>query len=301
MNRISASAKYNGNRNYINFGKTALKIARKSFDRFKLEKDRELFSRLQYRINTEYIKSKKNNDFHKRDLKLNTAYQFVKEQQKLIRLDNQIKNYEKFQNHSYLFYNENQKRADKINRYKQKYKEREKKSKLIVAKELNKKIQNQNGYPQDIIFKRLDDIKQQSALKNKELRKKLSKKDEHLNKYKEDKVQQLEVKRKESEKILEIRNYRINQLFNEQSQQREKARKKIENRNKDINMFLFLKEKINEQKRNIIDNYSKKYHMYSGRINDILYKKDLDQVAINQIQFMSSDEPVLAGLGQNLN
>ena len=41
------------------------------------------------------------------------------------------------------------------------------------------------------------------------------------------------------------------------------------------------KEKINEEKRNIIDYYNNKYQLYSGRIDDILYKKDLDKEAIN--------------------
>ena len=41
--------------------------------------------------------------------------------------------------------------------------------------------------------------------------------------------------------------------------------------------------------------------MYSDRIDSILFKKDLNQRSINQIQFMSSNEPALAGLGQNLN
>ena len=61
------------------------------------------------------------------------------------------------------------------------------------------------------------------------------------------------------------------------------------------------KEKINEEKRNIIDFYNNKYQLYSGRIDDILYKKDLDKEAINQIQLMSSEDPTLSGLAQNLN
>ena len=35
-------------------------------------------------------------------------------------------------------------------------------------------------------------------------------------------------------------------------------------------------------KRNIIDFYNNKYQLYSGRIDDILYKKDLDKEAINK-------------------
>ena len=301
MRPYSAFVKDNKKRKNIFFGRTALEKARKSLDKFKFEKERELFSRLQHRINTEYIKSRKNNDFHKRDTRLNTAYQFVKEQQRLIRLDNQLKNFEKFKNHSYLFFNVNKKRAEKINRYVKEYKKKEKKRKLIIAKEFEKKIMSNKEYPHDIILQNLNDIKKKDALRNKALRIKLQGKEEYLNKYKEEKDNKLEVKRKESEKILQIRNYKINQLFTERNKQREEKGKKIEKRNEHINLFLSEKEKINEEKRNIDDNYTKKYHMYSGRIDNILNKKDLDKVAINQIQFMSTNEPALKGLGQNLN
>ena len=56
----------------------------------RIRKEIELFSRLQHRINTEYNKSRANDNFHKRDIRLNTAYQFIKEQQKFIRLDGLI-------------------------------------------------------------------------------------------------------------------------------------------------------------------------------------------------------------------
>ena len=75
----------------------------------------------------------------------------------------------------------------------------------------------------------------------------------------------------------------------------------MDKKNKDIEIFLLTKEQINEQKRNIIDDHTNKYHMYSDRIDHILFQKDMDKKAINQIQFMSSSEPALAGLGQNLN
>jgi len=301
MRPFSASSIGNRNKKNIVFGKTALENARRSLDRFKLEKDRELFSRLQHRINTEYNKSRANDNFHKRDIRLNTAYQFIKEQQKFIRLDNQIKNYEKFQNHSYLFSKENKKRADKILKYMNEYKIKEKKAKLIIANELNKKMENSKGYPPDIIARRRDDIELKGKLRNKALKIKLSEKDVYLSRYKEEKDKKLELKRKESENILRMRNHKINQLFTELKRKREEKRKEMDKKNKDIEIFLLTKEKINEQKRNIIDDYTNKYHMYSDRIDHILFQKDMDKKAINQIQFMSSSEPALAGLGQNLN
>ena len=301
MRPFSSSSIGNRNKKNIVFGKTALENARRSLDRFKLEKDRELFSRLQHRINTEYNKSRANADFNKRDIRLNTAYQFIKEQQKFIRLDNQIKNYEKFQNHLYLFSKENKKRADKILKYMNEYKIKEKKAKLIIANELNKKMENSKGYPPDIIARRRDDIEIKGKLRNKALKIKLSEKDVYLSRYKEEKDKKLELKRKESENILKMRNHKINQLFTELKRKREEKRKEMDKKNKEIEIFLLTKEKINEQKRNIIDDYTNKYHMYSDRIDHILFQKDMDQKAINQIQFMSSSDPALAGLGQNLN
>ena len=301
MNSIRSFSGNNRNRKKIVYGKTALKNARKSFDKFIMDKERELFSRLQHRIDTEYIKSKTKEDFYKRDTKLNAAYEFVKENKRYIRLENQVKNIEKFRNHSYLYNIENKKRKEKIRRYQKEYKIKENKIKITRERELNKRIERFKDYPQDIIIKRLNDMERKRNIKNKQLKLKLMIKDEYLNRLKEEKERNCKQKREEFENILKIKSYQIKILFTEQSKQREKIRKEINKRNKDINIFLNEKEKINEEKRNIIDYYNNKYQAYSGRIDDILYKKDLDKEAINQIQLMSSEDPSLSGLAQNLN
>ena len=64
------SASSSSSRKKITFGSTALQNIRKSFDKFKFQKEQELFSRLQHRIDTEYIKSKAHKDFYKRDTRL---------------------------------------------------------------------------------------------------------------------------------------------------------------------------------------------------------------------------------------
>lgn len=301
MNSIRSFSGNNRNRKKIVYGKTALKNARKSFDKFIIDKERELFSRLQHRIDTEYIKSKTKEDFYKRDTKLNAAYEFVKENKRYIRLENQVKNIEKFRNHSYLYNIENKKRKEKIRRYQNEYKIKENKIKITRERELNKRIERFKDYPQDIIIKRLNDMERKRNIKHKQLKLKLMIKDEYLNRLKEEKERNCIQKREEFENILKIKSYQIKILFTEQSKQREKIRKEINKRNKDINIFLNEKEKINEEKRNIIDYYNNKYQLYSGRIDDILYKKDLDKDAINKIQIMSSEDPSLAGLAQNLS
>ena len=110
-----------------------------------------------------------------------------------------------------------------------------------------------------------------------------------------------EKRRMELDNILKIRSYRIIRLNSEETKQREELRKEIEKRNIEIDKFIYEKEKINEQKRNIYDFYDKKYEKYSDRIDNILYKKDLDKDAINQIKLMSCEESALIGLGQNLS
>ena len=203
----------NKNRKKIVYGRTALNNLRKSFDKFKMDKERELFSRLQHRIDTEYIKSKTKEDFYKRDTKLNAAYEFVKENKRYIRLENQVKNIEKFRNHSYLYNIENKKRKEKIRRYQKEYKIKENKIKMTRERELNKRIERFKDYPQDIIIKRLNDIEKKN-LKRKQIKKFLAK-DEFLNRLREEKERNCEQKRKEFENILKIKSYQIKILFTE--------------------------------------------------------------------------------------
>lgn len=293
------SASIRNNINQINFGRTALQNIRKSFDKFKIQKDQELFSRLHHRLETEKIKSKRNKEYKKRDIRYNTVYKLVQERKKLTLMDTQIKNYEKFINHQNLYNIQNQKHLDKISKWRNAYKRKERKEKIIKEEELNKKIQNEKGYPKDIIIQRLNDIKQKCELKIRKIRLKLTNKDNKLKIYKAQKEKYCEEKRQNLEYIIQTRNQRINQLNKEQSKQREEMRKEIEKKIKEYNKFLYAKEIINEQKRNISDYYNNKYQIYTNHLDNILYKKDLDNVAINQINMISNNDPALAGLTNN--
>lgn len=285
----------------IYFGKTALNNARKSFDEWKKYKDYELFSRLQHRIKTEFVKSKNNDIFYKNDLRLNIAKKAVEESKRLALLDTQLKNYEKFRNHSFLLGRQMQLRKDKINNYIINYQKKEKKSKEIISMELEKRKKNENEYPIDVIQKNLNDIKKSKKEKNNKLKTKLKIKDIYLLKFKANKEEIHKQKKAESDLILERRNYRINQLITEHNKLREKKRKEIEKRDDDINEFLYQKELINIQKRNINDDYNFRYQRYSGNIDHILFKKDLSKESLNQIKFMASFDPAISGLGQNLD
>ena len=73
----------------------------------------------------------------------------------------------------------------------------------------------------------------------------------------------------------------------------EDKRKEIEKRNEEIEKFLYEKELINQQKLDIIDHYKNKYLSYQKKIEDILYKKNLDNNSLNKIKLITSFEPAL--------
>ena len=301
MRASSAKPLRNQKQKKIYFGRTALNNARKSFDEWKKYKDFELFSRLQHRIKTEFIKSKANDNFYKNDIRLNTAKNAVEEQKKLALLEAQLKNYEKFRNHSYLFAIQNEIKKMKINNYSNNYKKKEKKEKIIREIELEKKMKRDSEYPIDLILKRKDEIKKEDKEKNQKMRKKLKIKDLYLIKFKEKKYLKHQQKIIQFERILEGRKYRINQIITENNKSREELRKKRLKREEDINEFLSQKELINKEIRNINDDYNNRYHSYTGKIDHILYKRDLNKEALNQIKIMASFDPAISGLGQNLN
>ena len=301
MRASSAKPLRNQKQKKIYFGRTALNNARKSFDEWKKYKDFELFSRLQHRIKTEFIKSKANDNFYKNDIRLNTAKKAVEEQKKLALLEAQLKNYEKFRNHSYLFGIQNEIKKMKINNYSNNYKKKEKKEKIIREIELEKKMKRDSEYPIDLILKRKDEIKKEDKEKNQKMRKRLKIKDLYLIKFKEKKDLKHKQKIIQFERILEGRKYRINQIITENNKSREELRKKRLKREEDINEFLSQKELINKEIRNINDDYNNRYHSYTGKIDHILYKRDLNKEALNQIKIMASFDPAISGLGQNLN
>ena len=99
--------------------------------------------------------------------------------------------------------------------------------------------------------------------------------------------------------MLKEKSFRVYGLIEEQNKLREKKRLEIEKRYEEIDKFLYERELINEQRMNINNHYTNKYHHYLNRIDDILFKKNLDRNAINKIKNMVSTDPVLIGLEQN--
>ena len=282
-----------------NCGKTALKRARKSLEEWKNRKDSELFSSLQHRISCEFIKYRTFNNFYKKNLRINCSINLIREKRKLARMEAKIKNIERFNSHNNLYTLQNKLKADKIIKYERDYRKKEEINKRIREKELAKRRKNEKEYPKEFILMRLDEMKDRENKKNKKLRLKLNKKDLYLNKLKAKKHEICEQRKINLENILKERSYRVYEIFDEQNKLREKKRKEITKRYEEIDKFLYEKELINEQRKNINIHYTNRYQNYLHRINNILYKKYLDKNALNEIKYMIDTDPVLIGLEEN--
>ena len=286
-------------RNINNCGKTALKRARKSLEEWTNRKDSELFSSLQHRISREFNKYRTVNDFYKKNLRINCSIDLIREQRKLARMETKIKNIERFNNHHDLYTLQNKLKVDKIIKYERDYRKKEEINKRIREKELSKRRKNDKEYPKEFILMRLDEIKQRENKKNKKLKLKLNKKDLYLTKLKAKNQEICEQRRINLENILKEKSYKVNEILDEQNKLREKKRKEITKRYEDIDNFLYEKELINEQRKNINTHYTNRYQNYLHRIDNILYKKYLDKNALNEIKYMIDTDPVLIGLEEN--
>ena len=279
--------------------KTALKRARKSLEEWKNRKDSELFSSLQHRISCEFIKYRTFNNFYKKNLRINCSINLIREKRKLARMEAKIKNIERFNSHNNLYTLQNKLKVDKIIKYERDYRRKEEINKRIREKELAKRRKNEKEYPKEFILMRLDEMKDRENKKNKKLRLKLNKKDLYLNKLKAKKHEICEQRKINLENILKERSYRVYEIFDEQNKLREKKRKEITKRYEEIDKFLYEKELINEQRKNINTHYTNRYQNYLHRIDSILYKKYLDKNALNEIKYMIDTDPVLIGLEEN--
>ena len=76
--------------------------------------------------------------------------------------------------------------------------------------------------------------------------------------------------------------------------------KEIDERKDKINNFLNEKEKINEEKRYINDNFTNQYNFYSQEINELMYKRPMDKTSLNNIRDMVSQNPNIAGITYNI-
>lgn len=286
-------------RKITNYGKTALKRARRSLEEWKNRKDSELFSSLQHRISSEFIKYKTSNNFYKKNLRINYSIDLIREKKRLARMKTRNNNIERFRNHQNLYAIENRKKIGKINKYINDYRKKEQISRLIREKVLEKRKRNNKEYPKDIILQRLENIKSKEKIKKRKLRLKLNKKDLYLVRLKASQNKICEQRRLDLDNMLKEKSFRVYELTEEQNKLREKKRLEIEKRYEEIDNFLYERKLINEQRMNINTHYTNIYNHYLNRIDDILFKKNLDRNALNKIKNMVSTDPTLMGLEQN--
>ena len=82
---------------------------------------------------------------------------------------------------------------------------------------------------------------------------------------------------------------------------RNQKRKELDKKREQIDNFINEKEMINEKKRDINDNYNYQKYFYSGKIDELMYKRPMDNVALNNIHDIVRDNRNLAGVVQNID
>ena len=112
------------------------------------------------------------------------------------------------------------------------------------------------------------------------------KKIEHIKKYQCDNEQMEYMKKK-----MEL----------DDSFKRNKKREEMKDKNQKINDFLNEMQMINEKKKYINDNYSDEYKYYSEKINELMYKRPMDKISLNNIQDMFRDNQKLSGMIKNID
>ena len=82
---------------------------------------------------------------------------------------------------------------------------------------------------------------------------------------------------------------------------RNKKREEMKDKNQKINDFLNEMQMINEKKKYINDNYSDEYKYYSEKINELMYKRPMDKISLNNIQDMFRNNQKLSGMIKNID
>ena len=132
-------------RNKVPFGTTALQNARRALEQLREKKEEELYSRLQYRIKSEFLKYKTSNNYQKKQNHFNDLQNALRVNKQNDLFDRQLRQTERYQTHYFL--NEQQKKCknDKINNYKKLYIEKENQIRNNINNRINERlIEKQN-------------------------------------------------------------------------------------------------------------------------------------------------------------
>jgi len=136
------------NRRRKPYGTTALENARRSLEILKEKKEDLLFTRLQHKIKTEYLKYKTFSKYNKKQNHFNNIQDklHIKKQNDLY--NRQLEYNERFQNHYELERIQKHLKKEKINRYNYIYQQKEKK---IIQNNLNKQNKLKDKYDEEEI------------------------------------------------------------------------------------------------------------------------------------------------------
>lgn len=170
-----------------------------------------------------------------------------------------------------------------------KEKERKKEERKIIMGEKDAQIKNNLKYCEmkfnNFINSTEQKIKNREEDKNRIMEKK---KLNHINKINAN--YQLE---KEME-------YKINEMRLNDSINRDKEREILDKKKNDTFNFYNKKQNINNQKRIINDSYNNQRIFYSNRIDELMYRKPMNQNGLRDVRYILSGNPRLASIVDNI-
>lgn len=132
------------NRKKVPFGTTALLKAKKALEQLRDKKENELFSRLQYKIKTEYLKYKTFKNYEKRQNRFDKYLDIRNYNKKNDLFEKQLLESEKYQNHYLLNEKKKKEAKDKINNFENEYKRKEDKINFNLS-QINQKMRENLG------------------------------------------------------------------------------------------------------------------------------------------------------------
>jgi hypothetical protein len=235
----------------------------------------------------------------KKDKKKEDEFHLRKEQQKE---DIKINNFYRFADHQFRYGIIKNKVDQRNNDYFNKLKII-KKNKIMIEKEKQKKSEERK----QMIEEKEDNVKQRLKMCEiasdnfrEKTRNKIIERALITQKIKDNNKLIHAQKQEDNEERFKQIEFNKQQLELYDNLKKEQKMKKIDERKDKINSFINEKEKINEEKRYINDNFTNQYNFYSQEINELMYKRPMDKTSLNNIRDMVCQNPQLAGITYNI-
>lgn len=217
--------------------------------------------------------------------------------------ERELNNYYRFANHEYLIGQIQSCDNQRNNDYYRKLKIIEK-NKILIQKEKDKKSAERKQMfeeKNDFVKFKLNNCEIMSNKFREDTKNKILERQERAEKVLNDKKIEHLMKVEENKERSREKEYIIKQIELDDNFKRDKQREEMDAKNEKINEFLYEKQAIDNKKRYINDNFTNEYNFYSNQIDEIMYKRPMDKIALNNIKGMVCDNPKLAGLAQNFD